>query len=122
MDGASPAGERRRLIFENVVTGVPIADIMAAFSLSALEVEQDVAFVSRKLKEYRFRRAMPPLACETPFDRSLNRRALLDTLRRLGNVYLSSPFLIPKVGIHSVDSVAQAKQAARQVGARVTTS
>jgi len=112
-------GLRRQLVFENAVIGVPIADIMAAFSLSELEVQQDIAFVRRKLTEYRFRRAMPPLACETAFDIALNRRPLLDTLRKLGEKYLSSDLLIPRIGVHKVSSPADLRDAGRKVQATV---
>lgn len=108
-------GEQRRLVFENVCNGVPIPGIMQAFKLSQLEVEQTVAFVSKKIKEYRFRRHMPPLECDNDFDRRWNRRALLETLRKLGDKHMSSELLIPKVEIQRLNTTQDLRKAGRQV-------
>lgn len=112
-------GEQRRLIFENAINGVPVEDLMVAFSRSELEVNREIAFVAKKIKEYRFRRAMPPLACETDTDRRWNRRPLLDTLSKLGNVYLSTSLLIPKLAVQNVENAGHAKEAARRVHVRI---
>lgn len=112
-------GAERKLIFENVASGVPMPDIMAAFSRSEAEVLREVAFVGRKIREYRFRRHMPPLACEQLFDIRWNRRALLDTLRKLGPKYLSTELIIPNVGIQGIATVQDFKEAARETRVRV---
>ncbi len=110
-------GAMRRLVFENAINGVPIADIMVAFSLSELEARAAIAFVGKKIAEYRFRRMQPPLRYETPIDIALNRHALLEALTRLGDKYLDSSLIIPKVGVQGVASVPEAKEAARKVRA-----
>ena len=124
-------GEQRRLIFENVANGVPIETIMATFRRSRLEVQQDVEFVAKKITEYRFRRlpdgptikgvpatARPLVPCSTYADIRLHRVNLLETLSKLGDRYLSSPLLLPKVTIQKVDS----PDAVREVSHRVNHS
>lgn len=110
-------GCQRRLIFENVANGVPVETIMTTFRKSRLEVQQDVEFVAKKITEYRFRRltdgptkkgapatARPLVPCSTYADIRLHRTNLLETLSKLGDRYLSSPLLLPKVTIQKVDS------------------
>lgn len=109
-------GEHRRLIFENVVNGVPVEDIRAAFHCSELEVQQAVEFVAKKIKEYRFRRHQPPLPCDTDFERKWNRRALLENVRKLGPVSLSTELLLPSIGVQTVDETS-IREAAREVRA-----
>ena len=124
-------GSERRLIFENVANGVPIETIMATFRRSRLEVQQDVEFVAKKITEYRFRRltdgptkkgapatARPLVPCSTYADIRLHRVNLLETLSKLGDRYLSSPLLLPKVTIQKVDS----PDAVREVSHRVNHS
>lgn len=110
-------GTRRRLVFENVANGVPREAIMAAFLLSEAELDADFKFVGQKIAEYRFRRVQPPLRWETYLDLCLNRAALLDNLRRLGDNALSTALIIPKIGVHNVENVAQCREAARKVRA-----
>lgn len=111
-------GEERRFIFENYANGVDIEDLKSVFHRSAEEVERDIFFVAKKIKEYRFRRiseasphAAPVVACDTLVDIRLNRLALLDTLRKLGNTYLSSALLIPKVQLQKVDHPSMLREA-----------
>jgi hypothetical protein len=96
-------GEERRLIFENVANGVPIQQVMSAYRRSEKEVMADVEFVGKKITEYRFRKAMPPLSCSTLKDISWNRLALLDTLRGLNDAYLGTSLLIGKIHIGVLD-------------------
>ncbi len=110
-------GQQRRLVFENVCNGVPVPAIMQTFKMSQFEVEQAVAFVAKKIKEYRFRRHMPPLECDNDFDRRWNRRALLETLRKLGDTYLSSALLLPKVEVQRITTPEELRRAGRQVRA-----
>lgn len=117
-------GEERRLIFENFANGVDIEALKATFKRSAGEIEADIAFVARKITEYRFRRcadgsryAAPPVACGTPADIRLNRLALLDTLGKLGDRYLSSPLLLPRIGVQKVDHPSMLKDAQRRMHA-----
>jgi hypothetical protein len=124
-------GATRRLIFENVANGVPIEAIMATFRRSRLEVQKEVEFVARKITEYRFRRltdgptkkgspatARPLVPCSTHADIRFHRVNLLETLSKLGNLYLSSPLLLSKVTIQKVDS----PDAVREVSHRVNRS
>lgn len=108
-------GADRKLIFANVANGVPIEDIMATFHRSSDEIDREVAFVARKIKEYRFRQRIPPLACDTLKDIRFNRLALLDTLRKLGPNYLSSELLIAKIQIQSLDQPAMLREAAQRM-------
>ena len=116
------AGAQRRLIFMNYANGVDVEAMKAPFKRSAAEIEREIFFVAKKIKEYRFRRcadgspyAAPPIACDTLLDIRLNRLALFDTLRKLGDGYLSSELLLPKIALQKVDSV----EAVRDVSHRV---
>jgi hypothetical protein len=53
-------GEERKLIFENYANGVDIENLMVDFKHSRLEIEKEIAFVAKKIKEHRFRRALIP--------------------------------------------------------------
>lgn len=90
-------GEERRLIFENVANGVPIQQVMSAFKRSEAEVMREVAFVGKKIAEYRFRRHLPPLPCANLTEIRWNRLALLDTVRKLGDTFLSTSLLLPTI-------------------------
>lgn len=102
--------QKRRLVFENVANGVPLDNIRAALLVSETEIHQIVAFVGKKITEYRFRRAgeaargaAPPIACATVLDARLNRKAALETLGKLGPLYLSSELILPKIAIQTVE-------------------
>ena len=117
-----PHGAERRLIFINYANGVDIEAMKAPFGRSAAEIEREIFFVAKKIKEYRFRRcadgsayAAPPVACDTLADIRLNRLALFDTLAKLGDVYLSSALLLPKIALQKVDSI----EAMREAGFRL---
>ena len=119
-------GAERRLIFENYANGVDIEDLMVTFKRSRLEIEREILFVAKKIKEYRFRRvaeaknnahAAPPVQCDTLVDIRVNRFALFDTLRKLGDHYLSSALLLPEIKIQKVDSRAMAQEAFHRVNA-----
>jgi len=120
VDNRLKLGEERRLIFENVANGVPMEKIKAAFRRSEEEVWREVEFVGRKIREYRFRRHLPPLQCQGIKAIRWNRRALLETLRKLGPDYLSSQLVIPKIGVHEIDSPEAVRETAHRIGMRVT--
>lgn len=82
MRAESADGERRRLVFTNLVNGLPVARVMEAFKLSEKEVLVDFAFVSLKLRSYRFERAMPILKCSTIAEARDYRLDCLWTLQR----------------------------------------
>lgn len=120
-DGESLARDRR-LIFMNYANGVDIEAMKAPFGRSAVEIEREIFFVAKKIKEYRFRRcadgspyAAPPIACDTLVDIRLNRLALFETLGKLGDGYLSSALLLPRIALQKVDSV----EAVRDVSHRM---
>lgn len=113
-------GEARRLIFENVANGVPVEQVCAAFRRSPTEVERELQFVARKIREARFRTRMPPIACDDVKDVRFHRRPLLETLRQLGDDYLASDLLLPKIGVQALDSPRVLGEAARHVHARTT--
>lgn len=115
-------GNERRLLFTNYANGVDIEAMKVSFGRSAVEIEREIFFVGRKIKEYRFRRcadgspyAAPPVACDTLADIRLNRLALFDTLKKLGDGYLVSELLLPRIALQKVDSV----EAVRDVSHRM---
>lgn len=121
-------GRERRLMFTNYANGVDIEAMKEPFHRSAAEIERDILFVAKKITEYRFRRntegtlkqregwnAGPPIQCDTLFDIRLRRKALLETLRKIGDLTLSSELLLPKIAIQKVDS----REAFREVHHRV---
>lgn len=116
---AERLGEDRRLIFENVANGVPIQQIMSVYRRSEKEVMEEVRFVGKKIAEYRFRRHQPPLSCTTLNEIFINRLALLDTLRKLGDVYLSTSLLIPKVYVGSLNDPHVVREAEHRSGMRM---
>ena len=73
---------RRRLVFTNLVNGVQKAAVMAAFRLSEKEVDEDFAFVCRKLKSYRFERGMQMIKLDTIAEARAMRVGCLETLIR----------------------------------------
>lgn len=110
METKKSFGRERRLMFENYANGVDIERMKETFHRSAAEIEVDILFVAKKIREYRFRRcadgsehASPPIACDTLLDIRLHRLALFDTLRKLGDRYLESPLILPRVNIQKVD-------------------
>lgn len=113
-------GEERRLIFENLANGVPIEQIMAAFKRSETEVMREMEFVGRKLREYRFKRHLPPLACETLKDIRWNRQALLECVAKLGPIYLSSSLELPTIYIEALDHPGTIREVAHRTGQQVT--
>lgn len=77
-------GERRRLVFTNLVNGIPVRDVMGALHMSEKEVMDDFRFVAIKLRSYRFERAIPILACATIAEAQAHRAEFLFNLSRLG--------------------------------------
>jgi hypothetical protein len=112
-------GQDRRLIFENVANGVPIQQVMSVFRRSEKEVMDEVVFVGKKISEYRFRRHMPPLGCSTLTELRIHRVALLETLRKLGDIYLGTSLLIPKIHVGSLDDHHVVQEAEHRTGMRM---
>lgn len=76
-------GERRRLVYSNLLMGHPVSTVMQALHLSEKEVLDDFAFVTMKIRSYRFERAMPMVACDTIELARANRIELLHTMGKL---------------------------------------
>ena len=112
-------GNERRLIFENAANGVPSEKIMAAFRRSEAEVEREIAFVGKKIREYRFKRHLPPLPCQTMTEIRWNRTALLETLGKLGPRYLSSSLELPQIYVGPLDDMHVIREAAHRTGQRI---
>ena len=77
------AGERRKLVFANLLNGIPVEQVMVAFKLSAKEVMDDFHFIGRKVRSYRFERGMPFVLCDTIENAKANRADILFTLTRI---------------------------------------
>lgn len=122
IDPLKARGEERRLIFQNIANGVPMEKIKAAFSRSEKEIWDEVEFVGRKIREYRFRRRMPPLEVQGIKAIRFNRLALLETLSKLGPEYLGSELMISKITIQKMDSPGMIKEASYRTGLRFTES
>ncbi len=110
--------EERRAIFTNYANGVSLEKIRSAFLRTDEEILREVAFVTSKIREYRFRRDLPPLPCGDEKDIRWNRLALLENLGKLGPKYLASELIIPNVAIQVastnkelVEMAAEAKKA-----------
>ena len=120
VDPLKKKGEERRMIFQNIANGVPLEKVMATFYRSEKEVWDEVEFVGRKIREYRFRRHLPPLEHQGIRAIRLNRKALLETLARLGPEYLSSELLLPKITVQNLDNPGMLKEASVRTGIKVT--
>jgi len=113
-------GEERRLIFTNIANGVLMEKVMAAFSRSEKEIWDEVEFVGRKIREYRFRRHLPPLEHQGIRAIRLNRKALLETLSKLGPEYMISDLILPNITVQNLDSPGMIKETAERAGIKVT--
>ena len=76
-------GERRRLVFTNLLNGHPVPTVMATFQLSEAEVMADFTFVMQKLRSYRFERAMVPVHGETIAEAMAHKAEHMLTMTRL---------------------------------------
>lgn len=118
-NAAERIGEERRLIFVNIANGVPIQQVMSVFRRSEKEVMDEVRFVGKKIAEYRFRRHMPPLSCDTLQEISVHRAALLETLNKLGDVFLSTSLILPNIHVGSLLDTEVVKEAQHRSGMRM---
>lgn len=87
-------GNTRRLVFQNLANGVPLEQVMADQHLSALEVEQARKAVARKLTEYLVHARQPVIACGDLREIRWNRKPLLALLARIGDLSLSTEFIL----------------------------
>lgn len=76
--------DERALIFKNLVTGVPLWQVMRDFRKNdQQEVMAIFRFVLQKAKSYCFERKMPPLFCDTIEETHKHRILLLTVLPKL---------------------------------------
>ena len=75
--------ENQKLIFSNLVNGIPLMEVARAFKKSPREIQDDFQFVSQKIQSYAFERRMPYIACDTIGRARLNRLILLDLLEKI---------------------------------------
>ena len=120
VDDRLKAGEERRLIFQNIANGVRMETIMATFRRSEQEVWNEVKFVARKIREYRFRRHLPPLESQGAVAIRTNRKALLETLAKLGPEYLASDFILPNIAVQKLVTPGEVREAGGRSGLKMT--
>jgi len=96
-------GRTRRLVFQNLANGIPVEQIGADMQLSALEIEQARQFVAKKITEYLILRRQPPIPCHDQKTMRWNKRGLLATLARIGDLDLSSELILSKVLVQDMD-------------------
>jgi len=74
----------RKLIFTNLLNGVPLAEVAQAFNKqSEAEVVESFRFVALKIRGYIFQRAMPHVPCDTVAEAMQNRLLLMGILEKL---------------------------------------
>lgn len=80
----SELATERKLIFINLVNGVPIPTVAQTFHReSERAVLDDFRFVALKIKSYMFARAMPFIPIEHPRDVVQNKSLVFDLLDRV---------------------------------------
>lgn len=119
MNDLHARAEERRMIFTNVANGVPMEQIRATFLVSDEDIMRVVDFVGSKIREYRFRRRLPPLLCDTIKEIRWNRPALLENLGKLGPEYLASELVIPKIAVQGISGENELREAARETRVRI---
>lgn len=75
-------GERRQLVFTNLLNGLPVHVVMESFRLSEADVMADFHFVIAKIRSYRFERSIPLTPIGSIDQARAERVALLDTMRK----------------------------------------
>lgn len=75
--------EERKLIFANLVNGVPRQHVMETFQKSEHEVDAIYGFVATKVISYRFERGMPFVNCRSLDDAIRNKALVLHSLERV---------------------------------------
>lgn len=80
----SELATERKLIFQNLLNGVPVAQVAQAFHrASEKEVLEDFRFVALKIKCYAFQRAFPYIPMDTVAEAAQNKMAILDILSKV---------------------------------------
>lgn len=83
MDDRVKMAERRKLIFQNLVNGVPQEALRETFQATDKEIGGIFEYVTRKVRSYRFERGMPFVKCDTVDAARRNQALVLHTLERL---------------------------------------
>lgn len=102
-DDRRALGCTRRLIFQNLLNGVPVDQIRKSLRLSDLEFDQAQAFVVKKITQHLILRHQAPIPCETMNDLRWNRIDLLAVLGKIGDIDLSTDLILRKMLVQSVD-------------------
>lgn len=96
-------GSTRRLVFQNLLNGVPVEQIRQSLHLSELEIEQAQAFVAQKITQHLILRHQAPIPCQTIEDMRWNRIDLLAVLSKIGDIDLSTALILRKMLIQPMD-------------------
>lgn len=75
--------DERVLIYRNLLNGIPVWRLMEMFHKSEKEVMDIFIFVSRRLREYCFKRRMPTVFCDCIATAQKEKMALLPLLTKL---------------------------------------
>ena len=90
----------RKLIFTNLLNGVPVGQVAQAFNRQTeKEVMDDFRFVAMKIKSYAFQRLMPYIALDTIAEAMQNKFLILGILEKvnLDILPMFSSFNVEKV-------------------------
>jgi len=80
----SELAEERKLIFTNLLNGVPVANVAQAFHRATeAAVMDDFKYVALKIKGYMFARAMPFIPLDTVAEAMQNKFQVLDILAKV---------------------------------------
>lgn len=121
-------GEERKYIFINFCNLVPKETLAVEFRRSVEQIERELAFVAKKITEYRHQRCikpnpaqgmLPPIACGSEEEILINRVGLLWTLDFIGPETLSTELILPNLVTHNIDpgdSLAFLAHMVRQTG------
>lgn len=81
---ASELATERKLIFLNLLNGVPVAQVAQAFHRQTeKEVMDDFRFVALKIKAYAFQRVMPYIPLESVAEAQANKIQILGILEKV---------------------------------------
>ncbi len=73
--------DERRLIFSNLLNGVPLTDVCKAFNKTEADVRAEFSYITQKIKNYCFLKGCPAIYCDTIEDARKNRYAIFPILR-----------------------------------------
>ncbi len=73
--------DERRLIFSNLLNGVPLEDICNAFHKTEAEIRAEFSYIIQKVKNYCFLKGHPAIYCDTIEQAQKNRYAIFPILK-----------------------------------------